>query len=108
MTNNNEAFSRVFIDAQLKDRGWNIQDQNSVHYEYVLPDGSRADDVLCDRYGQSMAVIETRLFSIGLGEAAKHSKHYARQLNAPIELLQIRRGFNQWGKIFRINCKTSQ
>ena len=57
MTNSNEAFSRVVIDGQLADQGWNTQDQNSVRYEYVLQDGTRADYVLCDRYGRSMAVI---------------------------------------------------
>ena len=46
MTNGNEAFSRVVIDAQLADQGWKTQDQNSVRYEYMLPDGTRADYVL--------------------------------------------------------------
>ncbi len=46
MTNSNEAFSRVVIDAQLADQGWSTQDPNSVRYEYVLPDGTRADYVL--------------------------------------------------------------
>ena len=56
MTNGNEAFSRVVIDAQLADQGWSTQDPNGVRYEYVLPDGTRADYVLCDRYGRSAAV----------------------------------------------------
>lgn len=43
ITMSNEAFARVVIDTQLKDRGWNVHDQNSVRYEYVLPDSSRAD-----------------------------------------------------------------
>jgi hypothetical protein len=29
----NEAYTRVLIDTQLKDRGWNVYDQNSVRYE---------------------------------------------------------------------------
>ena len=32
----NEAFSRVKIDAQLKDEGWEIQNPNEVRYEYPL------------------------------------------------------------------------
>lgn len=28
-----EAFSRVVIDAQLKDAGWNLTDGQSVRYE---------------------------------------------------------------------------
>ena len=58
MTNSNEAFSRVVIDAQLADQDWNTQDLRSVRYEYILPDDSRADYVLCDRHGRSLAVIE--------------------------------------------------
>ncbi len=74
MTPGNEAFSRVVIDAQLADQGWNMQDPNSVRYEYVLPDGTRADYVLCDRHGRSAAVIEAKRFSTaGLGEAAEQA-----------------------------------
>lgn len=63
MTNANEAFSRVVIDTQLADQGWKTQDPNSVRYEYMLPDGTRADYVLCDRHGRSAAVIEAKRFS---------------------------------------------
>jgi len=83
MTRGNEAFSRVVIDTQLKDQGWNVHDQNSVRYEVVLPDGSRADYVLCDRHGRSMAVIEAKRYSISPGDAAEQAKSYARQLNVP-------------------------
>jgi type I restriction enzyme R subunit len=84
MTNPNEAFSRVVIDAQLADQGWSTQDPNSVRYEYVLPDGTRADYVLCDRYGRSAAVIEAKRFSTtGLGVAAEQAKGYASQLGVP-------------------------
>ncbi|MGV8075354.1 MAG: hypothetical protein AB2L11_12450 [Syntrophobacteraceae bacterium] len=71
MTNSNETFSRVLTDAQLANQDWNIQDRNSVRYEYMLPDGTRADYVLCDRHGRSAAVIEAKRFSsAGLGVAA--------------------------------------
>ena len=49
-----EAFSRVVIDAQLEDVGWNLKDGQGVRYEYSLPDGTRADYVLCDRHGRAM------------------------------------------------------
>lgn len=55
MPQTNEAFSRVKIDAQLKDQGWEIQNSNAVRFEYVLPDGTKADYVLGDRKGRSMA-----------------------------------------------------
>ncbi len=83
MSHGNEAFSRVVIDGQLKDQGWDVQDRNSVPYEYVLPDKSRADYVLCDRRGRSMAVIEAKRFSISPGDTAEQAKSYARQLNVP-------------------------
>ena len=82
MTKGNEAFSRVIIDAQLKDQGWNTSDQNSVRYEYVHNTG-RADYVLCDRHGRSLAVIEAKRFSISPGEAAEQAKAYAQELNVP-------------------------
>lgn len=82
----NEAFSRVIIDAQLKDQGWNTNDQNSVRFEYVLKAG-RADYTLCDRHGRSMAVIEAKRFSINSGEAAEQAKVYAQELNVPYVFL---------------------
>ncbi len=42
----NEAFSRVKIDAQLRDQGWDVLDPNAVRFEYVLPDKTKADYVL--------------------------------------------------------------
>ena len=44
----NEAFSRVKIDAQLRDQGWAVDDVNSVRFEYVLCDRNRLGDV-CGR-----------------------------------------------------------
>lgn len=58
------AFSRVRIDAQLKDQGWDVANSNSVRFEYPLSDGTRADYVLCDRNGRSLAVVEAQRASI--------------------------------------------
>jgi type I restriction enzyme, R subunit len=55
-TGTNEAFSRVKIDAQLKDQGWGVQNPNSVRLEYPLPDGTRAYYVLCGRNGRSLPI----------------------------------------------------
>jgi type I restriction enzyme R subunit len=96
MTSGNEAFSRVVIDAQLADQGWKTQDPNSVRYEYVLPDGTRADYVLCDRYGRSMAVIEAKRFSISPGDAAEQAKAYARQLGVPYVFLANGKEIRFW------------
>ena len=76
--NKNEAFSRVVIDAQLADQGWDVQDSNSVRYEVVLGDGTRADYVLCDRHGRSLAVVEAKRFSVNPADAAEQARNYAR------------------------------
>ena len=57
MAGTNEAFSRVKIDAQLKDQGWDVLNTNAVRFEVVLPDRTKADYVLCDRFGRSLAVV---------------------------------------------------
>lgn len=85
--NRNEAFSRVVIDALLKDVGWNLTDGQSVRYEYALPDGTRADYVLCDRHGRAMAVIEAKRFSVNPADAADQGKAYAEQLGVPFVFL---------------------
>ena len=55
MAGTNEAFSRVRIDAQL-----------TVRFEYVLPDRTQADYVLCDRHGRAMAVIEAKKVEVAV------------------------------------------
>lgn len=82
MTHSNEAFSRIIIDAQLKDQGWNLNDQNSVRVEYVLKIG-RADYALCDRHGRILAIIEAKRFSMNPVEARKQAIAYAKELNVP-------------------------
>ncbi len=42
-----EAFSRVTIDAQLRDQGWEIENPNAVRYDATLGEETRADYVLC-------------------------------------------------------------
>lgn len=69
-----EAFSRVVIDAQLADVGRDTTDGQSVRYEYQLPDGSRADYVLCDRHGRAMAVVEAKRAAVNLQEATARGR----------------------------------
>ena len=64
-----EAFSRVVIDAQLRDVGWDLTDDTSVRYEYQLPDGTFADYLLCDRHGRATAVVEAKRAAVDLREA---------------------------------------
>jgi type I restriction enzyme R subunit len=94
----NEAFSRVKIDAQLRDQGWEITNTNAVRFEYVLPDRIKADYVLCDRNGRSLAVVEAKKAAINPAEAEDLAKAYAAQLKVPYIFLangnEIR--FWQW------------
>ncbi|MCU7838973.1 MAG: DEAD/DEAH box helicase family protein [Candidatus Thiodiazotropha sp. (ex Troendleina suluensis)] len=80
-SNKKEAFSRIVIDAQLKDVGWNLTDGQSVRYEYQLPDGTFADYVLSDRHGRAMAVVEAKRAAVNLQEAADQGRAYAEQLD---------------------------
>jgi type I restriction enzyme R subunit len=76
----NEAFARVKIDALLAAQGWDVLDTSAVRFEVQLPDGTRADYVLCDRHGRSLAVIEAKRYSVNPGDAAAQAKAYAQQL----------------------------
>lgn len=87
MATTNEAFARVKIDTLLAAQGWNTQDTNAVRFEVVMPDGKRADYVLCDRHGRALAVIEAKRFSVNPGDAAAQAKDYAQQIGVPYVFL---------------------
>lgn len=83
MPSTNEAFSRVRIDSQLRDQGWDMLDTNAVRFEYALPDKSKADYVLCDRHGRALAVVEAKRAAISPGQAQAQARDYASQLKVP-------------------------
>lgn len=85
--NKNEAFSRVVIDAMLAAQGWNTTDPNAVRYEVMQGDGTRADYMLCDRHGRSLAVIEAKRYRINPADATEQAKGYARQMGVPYVFL---------------------
>ena len=87
MSQTTEAFSRVKIDALLKDAGWHFTDGVSVLFEHVLPDGSRADYALCDRSGRPLAAVEAKRASINPIAAQDQGRHYAEQLGVPFVFL---------------------
>lgn len=91
-----EAWSRAVIDGLLKDRGWKITDGLSVRFEYTLPDGTRADYLLCDRNGRGLAVIEAKKASINAADAADQAKHYAEQADVPFVFLANGREIRFW------------
>ena len=87
MSPTTEAFSRVKIDALLKDAGWNLTDWMSVRFECALPGGTQADYVLCDRSGPHMAALEAKRASINPVEARGQGCLYAAQLEVPFIFL---------------------
>ena len=87
MNNKTEAFSRVKIDALLKDAGWNLTGGSSVLFEHALPDGTQADYVLCDRQGRPMAALEAKRASTDPIRAQDQGIHYAEQLDVPFVFL---------------------
>ena len=87
MTATTEAFSRVRIDTLLADAGWILADGVSVLFEHALPDGSRADYVLCDRAGRPMAVVEAKRASARPLAAQDQGVHYATLLDVPFVFL---------------------
>ena len=87
MSGTTEAFSRVKIDALLKDAGWNLTDGVSVLFEHTLPDGSRADYAICDRSGRPLAALEAKRASTNPIEAQDQGRHYAEQLGVPFVFL---------------------
>jgi type I restriction enzyme R subunit len=91
-----EAFSRAVIDTQLKDVGWKVIDGISVRFEHTLPDGTRADYLLCDRNGRGLAVIEAKKSSINAGDAAEQARHYAEQLDVPFIFLANGKEIKFW------------
>ena len=87
MTGTTEAFARVKIDALLADAGWNPTDGASVLFEYLLPDGTQADYVLCDRQGRPLAALEAKRASVDPILAQDQGCHYALELGVPFVFL---------------------
>jgi type I restriction enzyme R subunit len=83
----NEPFARVKIDQLLKDTGWRLTDGISVRFEYPLDDGGKADYVLFDRQGRSLAVLEAKSTSANLSSGEAQGHRYAEQLGVPFIFL---------------------
>ena len=96
MSQTTEAFSRVKIDALLKDAGWNLTDGVSVLFEHVLPDSSRADYALCDRSGRPVAAVEAKRASVNPVAAQDQGRHYAEQLSVPFVSCRTARRSGSW------------
>ena len=87
MAKQTEAFARTLIDAQLNDQHWQISDGTSVRYEYTLPNGDRADYMLCSREGRGLAIVEAKRESINAADAREQGRRNAEQANVPFIFL---------------------
>ena len=87
MAKQTEAFARTLIDAQLGDQHWQISDGTSVRYEYTLPNGDRADYMLCSREGRGLAIVEAKRESINAADAREQGRRNAEQANVPFVFL---------------------
>src|SRR5260370_41139598 len=70
-----EAFSRVLIDQELRESGWDLLDDRRVRFELDGHSG-RADYVLCGNRGP-LSVLE----------AKEQARGYAENLGAPLIIL---------------------
>ena len=52
-----------------------------------MPDSTRADYVLCDRNGRSLAVIEAKRYSVNPAGATEQARGYAKHLGVPYVFL---------------------
>ena len=74
-----EAFTRTIIDAQLKEQDWKVIDGISVRYEYTLPDGDRADYMLCGREVRGLTIVESKHESLNAAGAREQGRNNATQ-----------------------------
>ena len=51
-----------------------------MRFEYVLPDRTKADYVLCDRNGRSLTVVEAKKAAINPADAEAQASAYASWL----------------------------
>ncbi|HEV2177610.1 MAG TPA: DEAD/DEAH box helicase family protein [Terriglobia bacterium] len=85
MPNQPEAFSRVLIDAALKDSGWDLLDPHQVRFESAGHDG-RADYVLLGKHG-ALGVLEAKRPDLDPYDAKDQARGYAENIRAPFVIL---------------------
>ena len=72
-----EAYSRVVIDRKLSEAGWNLESEREVIFEDHGSAG-RADYVLKDRQGHSVALIEAKSPEIDPYSAKSQAENYVK------------------------------
>src|SRR5687768_8388744 len=86
MKDQNEAFSRILIDDELKYSGWDLQDPHQVRFEYHNHSG-RADYLLMDKNGGVLCVLEAKKSNLDPYNAKEQARGYAENLKAPFVIL---------------------
>jgi type I restriction enzyme R subunit len=82
-----EADARIVIDDLLRQAGWDPADKSQVLTEHALPNGGRADYVLCARNGHPLAVIEAKRSAIEPYTAKQQALPNAKKIRAPFIFL---------------------
>ena len=89
MPGTNEAFSRVKIDAQLKDQRWEVLNTNAVRFEYVLPDRTCfPDSVVGFLPGESVTTAYVQGWLSFLQPTLEANAPQAAQKNINLEILK--------------------
>ena len=74
MAKQTEAFARTLTDAQLNNQHWQISAGTSARYEYMLPNGDRADYMLSRREGRELAIVEAKRERINAADAREQGR----------------------------------
>ncbi len=83
---NSEAFSRVLIDRELSQSGWDLLDGSQVRYE-VNTSAGRADYLLFDSLGRVLGVVEAKRADTDPYEAKEQARGYADNVGAQFAIL---------------------
>ena len=82
-----EAQTRIFINKQLEEVGWNLTDHNNVQLEEHITDTGFADYVLKNKQGHPIAVVEAKRENKDPRLAESQAKNYAISLGVPFLFL---------------------
>jgi len=80
-----EAFSRVLIDQELRESGWDLLDERRVRFELDSHSG-RADYVLSGERGP-LCVLEAKRPDLDPYDPKEQARGYAENLRAPFVIL---------------------
>ncbi|MBI2644249.1 MAG: DEAD/DEAH box helicase family protein [Candidatus Wildermuthbacteria bacterium] len=101
-----ETDSRILIDRKLREAFWNIEDKNQVSTEAEAAKG-RADYILRDSRGRSIAIIEAKRFSVDPVAAKQQALEYAEATNTDFIFLSNGEDIYFWDYKYRPEQKVA-